>query len=406
MLARILALSIGSEVLYLVLASRSRLPPSAGPLASWYHPGRFEETLVFVLLWSALFLLYGLAIRVTSRRKGGTAFGVIFVTSVIFRVSFFCTSALETETDSPPVFLEADSPMSRAVSTLESTLGGVPLGEPLTRRLGRESAVRAGVALLFDLGSLALAPGLLRALSLPEGLALVQGWNPLLIKEVSGNARIESIALFFLLLAFRLAQTDRKSLGALAYGASLTGPLPLLATLPLLVKALGTRVALALAVAGGAWGALASSSSWPDLLGWPPRDTLGGSLFPALATVNRIFVTRDARVTVWMCGVIFLLVAAVATWNLDRGLVALPRQALVVVTCLLLVSPQVLPSAFVSLATLAPYSDNRGYVVLTATAPLTYWGLGPSGWNFWLAFTQYFPGYTSLLYSWLGKKKP
>lgn len=391
---------MGSEVLYLVLASRSHRPPTAGALASWYNPGRFEETLVFVLLWSALFVLYGLAIRVASSKGGGrVVFTFVFVTSAIFRASFFWTSALETE--SPKAFLQSGSPMSQAVAALED----VPLVERLETRLGRKSAVPAIAAILFDLGSLALAPGLLRALCLPEGLAIVQGWNPFLVKEVSGNARIEPVALFFLLLAFRLAQTKRRTLGGLAYGACLSGPLPLLATLPLLAKALGTRIALALVMAGGAWGLLAHSSSWPALFGWPPKDSLGGSLFPTLSTLNRIFVTRDTRVTAWMLGAVFLLVAANETRKLGRDRADLPRRALVLVACLVFVSPQVLPSAFLSLATLAAYSDNRGYVVFTATAPLVYWGLGRSGWSFWLAFTQYFPGYTSLLYTWLGSKK-
>jgi hypothetical protein len=400
-LARILALSIGSEVLYLVLAYRSHLPASAAPGLSWYHPDRFEESIAFVGVWSALFLLYALAIRAAAGRKRTVPFAVVFVTSAIFRASFFWTSALPTTTTEPPrAFLQADSPMSSAVTSLDE----LPLVQRLEARIGRTAVVRPAVSILFDLASLALAPGLLRALSLPEGLALVQGWNPLLVRESAG-APIEPIALFLLLLAFRLAQTSRRALGALAYGASLTGPLPLVATLPLLAKALGTRVVLALAVAGGAWGLLLRSSSWPDVLGWPPRDSVGGSLFPAVASLNRLFVSRDARVAVYMMGTLLLLVAGLETAKLGRSLADLPRRALVVIACFLFVSPQVMPSAFLSLATLAAYSDNRGYVVFTATAPLVYWGIDASGWNFWLAFTQYFPGYTSVLYTWLGRKK-
>jgi hypothetical protein len=381
---RLLFLSIASEGLYLLLAARSRVPPGASPLAHWYPAVRFEETAVFLGLWAALFVVYALAVRATRDRSGRALFLFIFVTSSLFRLSLllekggFATGAAEG-------FFHAASPIRAAMEF----------------RPGFEAIA----AVLFDLGSLALLPSLLRALTLPAGLALVYGWNPLLIKEGAASGRLETIPLFFLLLAFLLLQKKRPAASALLYGASLAGPPFFWATLPLAARALGARLVLSLLVIGLAWAPLAATTPWAELLGWPPSSSLGGSLMPAAATLARLFVTRDPRAALFFCAGAWLLLALARTTKLGPGGDGFPREALGVLGGFLFLSPEVLPWAFVPIAGLAAFSANPGWIVATATAPLGYLALGGGRWSFWLAFAQYFPVYASLVFVALGTKR-
>jgi hypothetical protein len=250
-----------------------------------------------------------------------------------------------------------------------------------------------------------MMPALLRGLSLPSGLALVYGWNPLLVKESAASGRLETIPLFFLLLALLLLQKKLPGASALAYGASLVGPPFFWATLPLAARALGSRLALSLLVAGVAWAPLAMARPFPHLMGWPPETFIGGSLLPATAELAKLFVTRDPLAAFLFCAGTWLLVALARTLKLSPDGAELPREALVLLGCFLFLSPQVLPWAFLPIAGLAAFSTNRGWIVATATAPLTYLALGGGSWSFWLAFAQYFPLYASLVFVALGTKR-
>ena len=364
---RLLILSIASEGLYLFLAARSGATPFAFPL-----------------LWSALFVAYALAIRAVQglqRKTGPVLVLFVFVTSALFRVSLLLGRS-GFSTDVPEAFLHGASPIRAAI-------GVRPELEPIA-------------AAAFDLGALALMPALLRAASLPAGLALVYGWNPLLVKEGAGSGRLETIPLFFLLLAFLLLQKKRPGASALAYGASLAGPPFFWATLPLAARALRARLALSLVVAGLAWAPLAATRPIAELLGWPPSSTIGGSLMPATAELARLLVTRNPMAAIATCAGAWLLLALVRTAKLRPDGVDLPRDALLLLGCFLFLSPQVLPWAFLPIAGLAAFSANPGWIVFSATAPLTYLALGEGSWSFWLGFAQYFPGYASLIFVALG----
>ncbi len=369
-LLRLLVLSIASEGLYLLLAMGNRASP-------------FEKTTAFFALWAALFAAYAFAIRAVRDARGRAHSLFIFLTSALFRFSLLLeTSGVPAE--GPEAFLHASSPIRTAMEALPEH---------------RAIAVAA-----FDLAALALMPALLRALSLPSGLALVYGWNPLLVKEAAVNGRLETLPLFFLLLAFLLLRKKRPGAAALAYGASLTGPPFFWATLPLAARALGFRLAFSLLVSGLAWAPLAATTPFGELMGWPPRDSVGGSLMPATATLARLFVTRDPLGPLLFCAALYALLALARTAKLGSDGAAFPREALVLLGCLLFLSPQTLPWAFLPIAGLAAFSANPGWIVATATAPLTYLALGGERWSFWLAFAQFFPVYASLAFVALGTK--
>jgi hypothetical protein len=286
-------------------------------------------------------------------------------------------------TDAPRAFLHAASPI-REVIDLRPDL-------------------RRTATVVFDLVTLALLPSLLRALSLPTGLALVYGWNPLLVTETAAG-RLETIPLFFLLLAFRLLREKRLSTSAVVYGASLAGPPFFWATLPVAAGVLGSRLVLSLLVGAVAWVPLAATTPWADLMGWPPATSVGGSLMPAAEALARLFVTREPLAVYALCAVIWLVVALARAMKLERGSSA-PLDALVLLGLFLFLSPEVLPWAYLPIAGLAAFSANPGWIVATATAPLTYLALREGSWSFWLAFAQYFPVYASLVFVSLGTKR-
>lgn len=373
MFLRLVLLFLASEGLYLLLAVRSRASPDL-----------FEGSPVFFGVWAALFAAYALAVRAVREKAGGVLFFLIFATSALFRVSLLLqNNGFATET--PDAFLQAASPLRAAMESIPG------------------SEAYASVA--FELGSLALMTPLLRALSLPSGLALVYGWNPLLVKEGAGSGRLEAIPLFFLLLAFLLLQKKRPGAAAVFYGASLAGPPLFWATLPLAARALGVRAGLSLVVSGLAWARLAATSSVAELLGWPPSSEIGGSLMPAAATFARLFVTRDPLAPLLFCAGTFLLLALSSSRKLGGRIARLPREALVLWGSVVFLAPEVLPWAFIPIAGLAAFSENPGWLVFTATAPLTYLALGGGNWSFWLAFAQYFPGYASLVFVALGSNR-
>lgn len=72
-----------------------------------------------------------------------------------------------------------------------------------------------------DLGVAGLLVRLLRRRGLPPALALAWAWHPLVVLEVAGQAHLEAVPVFLLLLAVDLAETGRARLAALALGASI-----------------------------------------------------------------------------------------------------------------------------------------------------------------------------------------
>ena len=112
MFLRIFLLSAASEGLYLLLAAESRVPPGESPLAAWYGPVRFEETVTFLAIWAALFAAYALAIRSVQGKSGRTLVLAIFLTSALFRVTLIAKGSFSK--DAPEAFLQAASPVRAA----------------------------------------------------------------------------------------------------------------------------------------------------------------------------------------------------------------------------------------------------------------------------------------------------
>ena len=390
MILKLLFYAIATELLYVAVAIRSDVPRSETFLASRLHPVLFEETAEFLILWVALGVLYVLSIRCVSGQGGRGLFGFIFVTSALFRLAVLMGNGFDQS--SPSVFLDAGNPidwLSRSIPM--STVSGVSL--------------RAIIVSIGDLAALAIAPGLLRAAGLPAGLALIHGWNPLVIKEVAGSGRIDLLAFMLLLLSFRLVQRKWNTVATVAYGLSLSGPLMVAASLPVMARALGIRILPALALGAAAWTHMTLSDRLSVILGYPPESFLGGSLTPSLIVMSRLVLSREIIIPLGLACAIFLFISLFATSRLTPDLGKLPVFGLACLSSLLFLAPQVLPWRFSVLAYLAPFTRNRGFLMFTLLAPLSYLALGDGEWNFWLGFVQYFPAYASLVFVWLEGEK-
>ena len=169
---------------------------------------------------------------------------------------------------------------------------------------------------------------------------------------------------------------------------------------------LGARAILSFLVGASAWAYLYLSGVLD--LSITLTESMGGSLLPASVGLARIFVTRNPLYPAVLCfGVWLAVVLYRAFWKRpEPG--KIPGEMLWAVGGLLMISPQVLPWHFIPVAYFAAFSRNRGWLVFTATAPLTYlafhdgqWG----SWSFWLGFLQYFPAYFALIFGWLGRSK-
>jgi hypothetical protein len=365
---RLLLLSIASESLYLLLASR--------------HPPL--RSLEYALLWSALFIAYALAVREAREKSGTWLLLFILILSVSFRVSLWIAGP-GSPPDSPEAFLHAANPIHELIEL-----------RPDLRRM---------IPVVFDLLTLAVLPSLLRALSLPTGIALVYGWNPLLVTETAARGRLEVVPLFFLLLAFRLLQGKRLSMSALFYGVSLAGPPFLWATIPVAAAVFRFRLFLSILVGAAAWAPLAAATPFAELMGFPPSTSIGASLMPAAAALAHLLVTRNPFAVYALCAGIWLVVALFRATKLGQPGASPPREALLLLGLFLFLSPEVLPWAYLPVGGLAAFSANPGWIVATATAPLSYLALNGSSWSFWLAFAQYFPVYASLGFVALGRKR-
>ena len=361
MLLRFTVVSALSAVLY-------------GLLAHWSNPTTVERALV----WAAVCVLYVLAVRAVAPSTTTMSWFAICAGAIVCRAAMLTGPTLDAVTSN--AFLQGPTPLSA---------------------LELSPAHERYMAVVADLASLALAPGLLRAARVPLGASVLHALNPLVIHEVAGHGRLEAVAIFFLLLSIRLSLGGATKSAAAAYGACLTGPLFLAATLPAFFRPLRGWLVLSLSMAAASFWLVYPGTPWQELLGWPVTDTIGASLFPAATALLAVFVTRHALVPLlgasigWVC-------VAIRYARGDRS--QLPQSALMLIGAFLFLAPQALPWSFLPIAYLAAHSTNPGWIVLTMTAPVTYWALQGGSWNFWTGFVQYFPAYAGLIYFWLGRR--
>lgn len=345
----------------------------------------FEQSPVFLALWAGLYLLYAIAVHAIREARSKSATIFVLSAAVLFRASV--------------VPIQLTAPPALVLSPFELAWHHLPF---VASSLWLQKALVIGA----DIGALALAPGLLKAAGLSPAWVLIYGWNPLVIKETAIGAHFEPVGLVCVTLAILLVQRATRLRAALAYGGSLACSFWSATCLPLMMSALGVRAVLSLSIGASAWAYLYLSQTL--VLPMSLTESVGGSLLPASVSLARIFVTRAPLYPAALCFGIWLAVMFYrALWKRPQP-DHIPSEALLAVGGFLMIAPQVLPWHFTPLAYFAAFSKNRGWLVFTATAPVTYlvfqngqW----SGWSFWLGFLQYFPAYFTLIFGWLGRSR-
>jgi hypothetical protein len=69
---------------------------------------------------------------------------------------------------------------------------------------------------VFDIGTVLLLPGLLGSLGRPRAWAIIYAWHPLVVGEVVARGHLDSLGIFFLVLAWRLLALPSRAGRALA----------------------------------------------------------------------------------------------------------------------------------------------------------------------------------------------
>jgi hypothetical protein len=350
----------------------------------------FEETLPYFALWAALWVLFAFALSAVRNRAGKGVTLFVFITSFAFRTTLIPGEGFHNET---PTGWFVD-PGVNPLMTVSKKLGF---------ELPRESTVTVKViAAGADLAALALMAGLLKTAGLSPALSAAHGWNPLAVKESAASGRLVTLGLLFLVITIRALQKSSKWKAAMSYGTSLMAGLWTAACAPMMIRSLtaSASVAALMAVSGWAWVGLNSI----DVMSVP---YIGSSLLPATVGVAGVVLTRNPLYPTVFCFALWLALVLFRAFRRRLESRDFPREMLFALGGLLMVLPQVYPWYFIPLSFFSAFSGNRGWLIFTTTAPLTYLAYGNgewNGWSFWLAFAQYFPAYFVLVFDWLGKK--
>lgn len=165
---------------------------------------------------------------------------------------------------------------------------------------------------LFDIGTLLLLPGLLVALGRPRKWVLLYAWHPLMVGEVVARGHLDSVGIFFLVLAMRvlaLPSPRARALAGAALAASVLAKGYAILALPfLLLSARPRRLWFVLGFASATVAAYLpfASAGWSVLDGIRiySRDWVGyGSVFPLLDAALTPLTPKHTTAARVACGI-------------------------------------------------------------------------------------------------------
>lgn len=247
--------------------------------------------------------------------------------------------------------------------------------------------------LLCDLATMALLAGLLRRFNKPLAWLAVYAWNPLVIKEISNSAHLDSlVALWLIVLVAVLvgsrtspesqpvSSIGRAALVGLAVGGAILAKLYPMLLLPCCAAyiARGRRAFVKLAVMALTAGGLVSACYWPFM------DVGIDGVTAGLQTYSEHWVNNPGAFAVMetlfnrpraVCGAIVVIVALLAAWRLWRSRRGPDDLVLCVQTSLLcwfLLSPACFPWYAVGLVALCVLRPRGWCVVLTGALGIFY----------------------------------
>lgn len=247
--------------------------------------------------------------------------------------------------------------------------------------------------LLCDLATMALLAELLRRFKKPLAWLAVYAWNPLVIKEISNSAHLDSLVSLWLIVLIavlvggriRPARQPASSVGqAVLAGLAVAGAI-LAKLYPMLLLpccaahiAHGRRAIVKLAVMGLTTGGLVGACYWPFMDVGIDGVTAGLQTYAehwvnnpgAFAVIQTLF-NRPRAVS----GAIVVIVALLAAWRLwrsPRGPDDLVLCMQTTLLCWFLLSPACFPWYIVGLVALCALRPRAWCVVLTGALGLFY----------------------------------
>ncbi len=247
--------------------------------------------------------------------------------------------------------------------------------------------------LLCDLATMALLAGLLRRFNKPFAWLAVYAWNPLVIKEVSNSAHLDSLVALWLIVLIAVlvggktslerqpvSSVGRSALAGLAVAGAILAKLYPILLLPCCVAyiAHGRRAIVKLAVMGLTAGGLVSACYWPFMEVGIDGVTAGLRTYAehwvnnpgAFAVMETLF--NRPRTVSGAIVVIVSLLAARRLWRSGRGpddLVLCMQTSLL---CWFLLSPACFPWYVVGLIALCVLRPRAWCVVLTGALGMFY----------------------------------
>lgn len=152
------------------------------------------------------------------------------------------------------------------------------------------------IFICFDLGVLWIVIALLRHFGKNPCLALIYGWSPLVIKEISSSGHYDSIAVFFVILAVFCFVKKSYHKSMMALSLSVVSKYFAIILLPILIRTAGWRKSLLYVVGGFAL------LYWPYFI-WNETGVVG--VFQGFLTYNEQWAYNSS---------IFLLIHSVLGW--------------------------------------------------------------------------------------------
>jgi hypothetical protein len=194
----------------------------------------------------------------------------------------------------------------------------VPAGRIVTLKL---------IFALFDIGTVLLLPGLLLGLRRPPVWALLYAWHPLIVGEVVARGHLDSVGIFFLVLAIRLLPLQRpghRLLTGAALAASTLAKGYAIITLPFLLSAarphrrwLGLGF-LGLAVAAYLPFASAGKDLFTGIALYSEKWTGYGAVYPLADWIMAHFTPAHPEIARWLCGLALVGWLAALLWKQRR----------------------------------------------------------------------------------------
>lgn len=273
----------------------------------------------------------------------------------------------------------------------------------LTARLDGAAAFKLA-SVLFDLATLLVIVGLLRARGQPAVRALLYGWCPLVVLEFAGSGHNDSLALFALLLANFLIIRQRTAVSIVALAAATMSKWFAAVTLPVFLRSRQRR---------DWWGGLLFALT--VLVFCLPYRSAGWKLFTGFLTYAREWRNNESLYALLLAATRQESIAAGVALGVVGGL-ALHlagerteplRACYLLVTAVLLLSPSVFPWYVTWLVPFLCFFPNPAFLLWTATVLLSYHVLlgytATGAWRYtsWLVWLEYLPVYILLLTSFL-----